>query len=315
MKCTRCGTAAPADAQFCTQCGSPLPEGGRRKGLVLYVAIPLVAVAIVVGLVVFLAARYDLAGGSNAKDPGRGALSVVLNARTPEGDDPTRAQLDACAAILRKRLKGAGLTAFTVRHDGKSTITLRIPAGSDPSGLMPLILGGKLEFMDAKELGTAYPTASDVLDAERSAFDAAPDKMPTFLEAVRWPAEADNPSRQEQWFLATSRPKIDAAMVKTAQVGYDSNGHPNVDLELTSAGAQAFDELTKAMAETGVDTGTTQRLVIVMDGQVKSAPEVKREHSGGMAEITGSFTIEQAKSLALLLNTGVLPLELSPVPE
>ena len=54
---------------------------------------------------------------------------------------------------------------------------------------------------------------------------------------------------------------------------------------------------------------TLQFLAIVLDGVVESAPSVKEEIDGGRAEITGKFTHEEAANLALVLQTGALPLE------
>ncbi len=71
--------------------------------------------------------------------------------------------------------------------------------------------------------------------------------------------------------------------------------------------------LTKELADIGVATGVTQQLAIVLDGTVQSAPTVNEEIAGGSAEITGTFTLQEAKELALVLQTGALPLTMVPV--
>ena len=50
-----------------------------------------------------------------------------------------------------------------------------------------------------------------------------------------------------------------------------------------------------------------RRLAIVLDGAVYSAPVIKERISGGDAQITGSFTMDDAKDLAIVLRAGSLP--------
>jgi preprotein translocase subunit SecD len=64
------------------------------------------------------------------------------------------------------------------------------------------------------------------------------------------------------------------------------------------------------MAQKAQVTGQDQLLAIVLDGTVESAPRVSEQIAGGRAEITGRFTLAEAKNLALVLQTGALPVEL-----
>ncbi len=100
--------------------------------------------------------------------------------------------------------------------------------------------------------------------------------------------------------------------VKDAAVGFDDFGKPKVEMEFTPEGAKKFDQITAAMVG--------ERLAIVLDYNPKgktdeekgiiSAPRVNERISGGRAEITGDFTVDFAKKLALVLQTGALPVKL-----
>jgi preprotein translocase subunit SecD len=72
-----------------------------------------------------------------------------------------------------------------------------------------------------------------------------------------------------------------------------------VTISFDSVGAAAFERVT------GANVG--QRLGIVLDGVVYSAPTIQDRISGGRAQITGSFTIEEARDLAIALRAGALP--------
>jgi protein-export membrane protein SecD len=70
------------------------------------------------------------------------------------------------------------------------------------------------------------------------------------------------------------------------------------------------------LANTGNIIGITQRLAIVLDGVVESAPTVQEEIDGGSAQISrgaGGFPLDEARNLALVLDTGRLPVDLVPI--
>lgn len=90
--------------------------------------------------------------------------------------------------------------------------------------------------------------------------------------------------------------------LKNAQVSFDQFGKPKVDIEFTEEGAIKFEEITARYVG--------KQIAIVLDGEVMSAPRVIEKISGGRAEITGNFTIEEAKRLAIVLQTGALPVNL-----
>jgi preprotein translocase subunit SecD len=94
---------------------------------------------------------------------------------------------------------------------------------------------------------------------------------------------------------------LTGADLKRASVAFDSNtGKPSVSLEFTPEGARKFEELT--------ERNVGKMLPIFLDNQPVSAPVVKEKIAGGTAQITGDFTLDEAKNLAIQLNAGALPL-------
>lgn len=82
------------------------------------------------------------------------------------------------------------------------------------------------------------------------------------------------------------------------QIGGEYN-QPYVSIRFNSRGARLFDQLTAAHVG--------QRLAIVLDNIVYSAPVIRERISGGVAQITGNFTEDEAKDLAIVLRAGALP--------
>jgi protein-export membrane protein SecD len=133
---------------------------------------------------------------------------------------------------------------------------------------------------------------------------------------IRWPQGSDSDSQADQYFVVSVLPPVTGSMLTGADVGSD-NTHGNylVSMDFNDEGAAAFAQTTGDMAATGEITGVTQRLAIVLDGSVESAPTVKDKIEGGSAQITrgGGFPLKEARSLALVLQTGALPVELVPI--
>lgn len=94
--------------------------------------------------------------------------------------------------------------------------------------------------------------------------------------------------------------------VEKAVVGSDQQtGSPLVSLELNSEGQPKFADATK--------TYLGQKISIYMDDEELSSPTVQAVISDGKAQITGSYSIEEAKKLAGLINAGALPVTLKAV--
>jgi hypothetical protein len=87
---------------------------------------------------------------------------------------------------------------------------------------------------------------------------------------------------------------LDQSAVKKAIVVRDGRGNPTIDVEFTDNGARQLAALTRDLIG--------KRLAIVVDGKLFSAPKINSEISGGKAVIAGTFTEQQAQSIAARLN-------------
>ncbi len=88
--------------------------------------------------------------------------------------------------------------------------------------------------------------------------------------------------------------------LQKATVVFDqTTGKPQVQIQFTKQGAKYFDEITKR--------NIGRPVAIALDNQVISAPVVQTEIANGIAVISGSFTSDIAKNLAIALNAGALP--------
>jgi len=92
--------------------------------------------------------------------------------------------------------------------------------------------------------------------------------------------------------------------LKGAQLNFDQQIYQSqVNLEFDDEGSKIFEELTRK--------NVGKKLAIFLDGAPISAPVVQEAISGGKAQITGQFTLEEAKELVRRLNAGALPVPIN----
>ena len=109
------------------------------------------------------------------------------------------------------------------------------------------------------------------------------------------------PSEGEEAGLSPTN--LTGADLKRAQVAFDqTTGKPVVSIEFNEEGADKFAEIS--------ERNVGQPLAILLDNQPVSAPIIQEKITGGQAQITGDFTLEEAERLALQLNAGALPVSI-----
>lgn len=97
----------------------------------------------------------------------------------------------------------------------------------------------------------------------------------------------------------TGKAPLTGEVITDARQDLDQRSRPAISMQMSVAGAKAWKRLT------GANVG--RRIAIVLDNYVYSAPNVEGEIPNGNSQITGNFTIDEAKDLANILKAGALP--------
>jgi protein-export membrane protein SecD len=104
-------------------------------------------------------------------------------------------------------------------------------------------------------------------------------------------------------YYVKAAPEMKGDMIKDAQYSIEqgglNSGQAKVNMEMNASGAEHFKRVS--------GNNIRRQLAIVLDSTVYSAPTIQSRISGGRAEITGRFTVEEAKGLAIILRAGALP--------
>jgi preprotein translocase subunit SecD/SecD/SecF fusion protein len=215
----------------------------------------------------------------------KGGLSVILTAE-PLGTAPlTEEAIDRVETILVERVNGFGVSEATVQRQGAHAFLVQLPGVSDAREALEL-LGepGKLEFVD---LASITDTATIDLAYRQ-------------IEADRSGVATDMPRLDEDAY----EPFMTGEVITSAQVTTDQFNNAAVSITMNREGTDVWAQITTRLAP------TRGQVLIVLDGTAKSAPAVQEPILTGDTQITGTFTFDEAKRLAAVLQSGALPVEI-----
>ena len=105
------------------------------------------------------------------------------------------------------------------------------------------------------------------------------------------------------YYVVDSTPVVSGDELTDAEPSFDQNGQPAVNFRFNASGARKFGDYTA--------NHIGQPFAIVLDNKVISAPVIQAHIGGGSGIITGNFTVDSSRNLAVLLRAGALPAKLN----
>jgi protein-export membrane protein SecD len=211
----------------------------------------------------------------------QGGLSVILTAKPAPGKTVTASDMDRAELIIRTRIDKLGASETSIQRQGNDSILVQIPGLKNASEALK-ILGstGQLEFIDVASIT-----------------DSA-----TLAALQNWNGD---PKTAPKLVPGTYKVVVAGDTVKTTSVGQDpTTGEIEVNLTMDAKGTKAWGDYTT------LNVG--KQVAIALDGVVKSAPVVQNAITDGRTRISGKFTVDDAKNLKTVLETGALPVTLVP---
>jgi SecD/SecF fusion protein len=220
--------------------------------------------------------------------------------------------VDQSLEILRNRIDQFGVAEPVIIRQGDDEIVIQLPGVKDPKRALKLLGDtAQLEFkivadttgLNLRELIAQAKASNEWHDGEsmaklnRALQSRLPDNTTLYFEK-----EVDKTTKRETLIpiLLENKILMTGDMIKDAQVRIGGNfNEPYVSLDLTGRGGKVFAHIT--------EKNVGRRMAIVLDGVVRSAPVIRERILGGSAQISGSFTHEEAADLAIVLRVGALP--------
>ena len=190
--------------------------------------------------------------------------------------------------IVRRRIDALGTKEPSIQSQGGKYILIQLPGVDNPEHIKDLI--GQTAKM-------TFHLVNENVSPEQLASGRAPSGT-DFLPYMDMPW---------QTVPVYSRVEVSGESLKDSQADFDQNNMPVVTTVFDAVGARKFAKLTTEHVN--------ERFAIVLDGKVLSAPNIREPIPGGRGQISGGFTLQGAKDLAVLLRSGALPAPLTVIEE
>lgn len=188
--------------------------------------------------------------------------------------------------IVRLRVDPNGTTEPIIQRQGDNNILLQVPGEDDPAHLKNVL---------GKTAKLTFHMVDEVISPEQ----VKSGNIPPSSILVR-----DSEGRA---VVIKKKAALTGDTLIDAQTTFNQNSQPAVSFAFNSVGSKIFADITRQ--------NSGKRFAIVLDNKLLSAPVINEPITGGSGIISGSFTVESANELALLLRAGALPAPLTIIEE
>ncbi|MDN5004714.1 protein translocase subunit SecD [Bradyrhizobium sp. GCM10027634] len=220
-------------------------------------------------------------------DAGGGLIRLGLS--QPAMIERMRKTIEQSIQIVERRVNELGTVEPVIQRQGTDRILVQVPGLQDPTHLKELL--GKTAKMEFRMVDTSVPPDQ----AQRGG--APPDSELLMSQ-----------SSPKVPYVVKKQVLVSGAELTDAQPGFDQRtNEPIVSFRFNSTGARKFAQATQE------NVGLP--FAIVLDNEVISAPVIREPITGGQGQISGSFTVQSANDLAILMRAGALPAPLTVVEE
>ncbi|MFO7577875.1 MAG: protein translocase subunit SecD, partial [Pelovirga sp.] len=189
---------------------------------------------------------------------------------------------------MRNRVDQFGVSEPTLQRQAGNRILIQLPGVDDPDRAISLLgKTARLEFKMVDEAANIQEALAGNLPEGTQLLYERNVNRATGVES-------------ETPLVVMSKTALTGDLLADANVRIDTRfNEPYVSIDFNAVGARRFDQITAA--------NVGKRMAIVLDDTVYSAPVIRERISGGSAQISGSFTSQQATDLAIVLRAGSLP--------
>jgi len=224
---------------------------------------------------------------------------VVFSMKAQEAERIKKQSVNQALETIRNRIDEFGVAEPLIQQQGPRQIVVQLPGVKDPARAKALIKNtALLEFkmLDedsplAKELPSGVPVGKEGDIAREFGPKIPPEDEILFERTV----DKDSRLVTKKAYLVKKRAVLTGDVLTDARVSIGEFQNAYVSINFDSTGAKLFERIT------------AENVKKRMDNTVYSAPVIQERIGGGRAQITGSFTTEEANDLAIVLRAGALP--------
>ena len=224
----------------------------------------------------------------------QGGMHLILEVDTSKlSENEAKDAPQRALEVIRNRIDQFGVLEPVIQLQGKNRLLVQLPGITDRERAKEIIgRTAHLEFKmvsDDPELINKANAGEEILGYEIKTMETRDGKKETLV------LETDS--------ALTGDMLVDA----TTEFSQQGFGQPYVSLEFNEDGGDIFANVTA--------TNVGKRLAVVLDGEVYTAPVIRERIPSGRAQITGNFSVQEAKDIALILRAGALPAPVNVIEE
>jgi preprotein translocase subunit SecD len=200
-----------------------------------------------------------------------------------------RQAVEQSIEIIRRRIDETGTKEPTIQREGQDRILVQLPGVDNPERVKAL-------------LGRTAKLTFQLVDQSVTVEDARRGRLPPGDEILPSVDEGRGRGGGAGSYVVRKRVMVGGDTLVDAQATFQNN-EPVVSFKFDSVGGKKFGDATRE--------NVGKPFAIVLDSKVISAPVIREPILGGSGIISGSFTVQSASDLALLLRAGALPAPIS----
>jgi len=214
---------------------------------------------------------------------------IRLTVTDPAIVERIRQSVEQSIQIIERRVNELGTVEPLIQRQGVDRILVQVPGLQDPTRLKELL--GKTAKLDFR-----------MVDGNNSVEEALKGRVPPDDDLLYGTGQPKTP------YLIEKRVLVSGGDLTDAQPGFDQRtSEPIVSFRFNTSGARKFAQATQE--------NVGKPFAIVLDNEVISAPVIREPILGGSGQISGSFTVQSANDLSILLRAGALPAPLTIIEE
>ncbi|MCK5543326.1 MAG: protein translocase subunit SecD [Desulfobacterales bacterium] len=213
---------------------------------------------------------------------------IVLMLSAEESKEIKKLATEQALETIRNRIDEFGVSEPEIRIQGTQRILIKLPGVQDPERAKALI-------------GKTAQLTFQLVDEDNNVQIAIQKERAPVGDVIMYEEREDKATKAitKIPYLIKKRILLDGSRLTDARVEFDRFGQPQVGIAFDRKGARRFEKIT--------GENLKKRLAIVLDQKVYSAPVIQSRISGGKATITGNFSLNDARDLAIALRAGSLP--------
>jgi len=238
--------------------------------------------------------EVDAAGSAN---------SLVWELRETEIKRIKDSAINQALETIRNRIDQFGVSEPLVQRQGLKQIVVQLPGVKEPKRAKDLIKEtALLEFKmldEDNQMKMDFP-ARIPKEKEAEVLAQFQGKVPEG-DQILFEHQVDKDTGREfrTPYLVKKRVMLTGDVLSDARVSIGEFNDPYVSITFDGKGGREFERIT--------GENIKKRMAVVLDNTIYSAPVIQDRISGGRAQITGTFTTQEANDLAIVLRAGALP--------